>query len=162
MVFIRSGQNTTSTEGLPLLLGSESALAAMGPQPASVPVEARGALPLLSRLAPLHSAAVAARGHQATSLGIKISLVVDVFSSVPAARRKRQRGDLMAVSTAGKQGGSIGGQLRLCRHQVVCLASAGYRLPCRSPGGSLQICGHRRRLRRSRGHCRLTLGSFLA
>ena len=108
----------------------------MGPQPASVPVEARGALPLLSRLAPLHSAAVAARGHQATSLGIKISIVVDVFSSVPAARRKRQRDGLMAVSSAGRQGGAVGGQLWLCRHPAACLTSAGYRLPCQSVGGS--------------------------
>ena len=82
------------------------------------------------------SAAVAARGHQATSLGIKISLVVDVFSSVPAARRKRQRDGLMAVSSAGRQGGAVGGQLWLCRHPAACLTSAGYRLPCQSAGGS--------------------------
>ena len=133
---VRSGQNTTSPAGLPLLLGSESALAAMGPQPASMPVEARGALPLLSRLAPLHSAAVAAQWHQATCLSIKSSTVLAISASVPAARRKRQHDGLMAVSSAGKQGGAVGGQLWLCRHSTACPTSTACRRSCQSPGGS--------------------------
>ena len=136
---MESGQKTASYEGTQLLRGSGSALTAMGTWPASIRGEVRRALPLLNRLDPLHSAAVAAQGHQGTCLGIKSSTVLVVSASVPAARRKRQRGDLMAVSSAGKQGGAIGGQLRLCRHQVVCLTSAACRLPCQSTGGSHQV-----------------------
>ena len=111
----------------------------MGPWPASIRYEVRGALPLINRLDPLHSADVAAQWHQATSLGIKFSTVLVVFSSVPAARRKRQHDGLMAVSSAGMQGGAIGGQLWLCRHSIACLTSTAYRLPCQSTGGSHQV-----------------------
>ena len=120
---MESGQKTASYEGTQLLRGSGSALTAMGTWPASIRGEVRRALPLLNRLDPLHSAAVAAQGHQATCLGIKSSTVLVVSTSVPAARRKRQRGDLMAVSSAGKQGGAVGGQLRLGRHPTACLRS---------------------------------------
>ena len=136
---MESGQKTASYEGTQLLRGSGSALTAMGTWPASIRGEVRRALPLLNRLDPLHSAAVAAQGHQATCLGIKSSTVLAISASVPAARRKRQRGDLMAVSSAGKQGGAVGGQLRLGRHPTACLTSTAYRLPCRSTGGSHQV-----------------------
>ena len=107
---MESGQKTASYEGTQLLRGSGSALTAMGTWPASIRGEVRRALPLLNRLDPLHSAAVAAQGHQGTCLGIKSSTVLVVSASVPAARRKRQRGDLMAVSSAGKQGRRRGGR----------------------------------------------------
>ena len=136
IVLMESGQKTASYEGTQLLRGSGSALTAMGTWPASIRGEVRRALPLLNRLDPLHSAAVAAQGHQGTCLGIKSSTVLVVSASVPAARRKRQRGDLVAVSSAGKQGGAVGGQLRLGRHPAACLRSDACRLPCRSACGS--------------------------
>ena len=118
---MESGQKTASYKGTQLLRGSGSALTAMGTWPASIRGEVRRALPLLNRLDPLHSAAVAAQWHQGTCLGIKSSTVLVVSTSVPAARRKRQRGDLVAVSSAGKQGGApVGGQLRLGRHPARC------------------------------------------
>ena len=73
IVFIKTGQNTASYKGIQLLRGSGSALTAMGTWPASIRREVGRALPLLDRLDPLHSAAVAAQGHQATCLGIKSS-----------------------------------------------------------------------------------------
>ena len=139
VVLMESGQKIASYEGTQLLRGSGSALTAMGTWPASIRGEVRRALPLLNRLDPLHSAAVAAQGHQGTCLGIKSSTVLVVSASVPAARRQRQRGDLMAVSSAGKQGGAVGGQLRLGRHSEACLTSTAYRLPCRSADGSHQV-----------------------
>ena len=158
---MESGQKTASYEGTQLLRGSGSALTAMGTWPASIRGEVRRALPLLNRLDPLHSAAVAAQGHQGTCLGIKSSTVLVVSASVPAARRQRQRGDLMAVSSAGKQGGAVGGQLRLGRHPAACLTSTAYRLPCHGRPVEVTRSGHRRCLRKSGDHRRLAVAYLL-